>query len=244
MRVHKEKSYVLRTIPFTESSLIVDVFSRNHGRLNLLAKSARRVKSQFRGVLRPFQLLSLSWSGKGEVPVVTGASLQSNFLEMKGEVLYVGSYLNELLIKLLHKHDPVRALFDSYEQALNSLHHETNLSQPIRIFEKKLLKELGYGLILDTEADRAQTIQESKFYTYEFDKGPICVARDVPNSISGAALLALAKEKIPPGPVELQSRRLLSDAMEHHLNGRKIHSREIYRQTLDKRLSTISSDEL
>ena len=208
----------------------------------MLAKSARRVKSQFRGVLRPFQLLSLSWSGKGEVPVVTGASLQSNFLEMKGEVLYVGSYLNELLINLLHGHDPVPALFDSYKLALNSLHHESNLSQPIRVFEKKLLKELGYGLVLDTEADRAQTIQESKYYTYDFSKGPICVARDVPNSISGATLLALANEKIPPGPVELQSRRLLSDAMEHHLNGRKIHSREIYRQTLDTRLSTISSD--
>ena len=210
----------------------------------MLAKSARRVKSQFRGVLRPFQLLSLSWSGKGEVPVVTGASLQSNFLEMKGEVLYVGSYLNELLINLLHGHDPVPALFDSYKLALNSLHHESNLSQPIRVFEKKLLKELGYGLVLDTEADRAQTIEESKYYTYDFNKGPICAARDVPNSISGATLLALANENIPPGPVELQSRRLLSDAMEHHLNGRKIHSREIYRQTLDKRLSTISSDEL
>ena len=113
-RVRGEDAFVLRTIPFTESSLIVDVFTRNHGRLNLLAKSVRRVKSKLRSVIQPFHLISIGWAGKGDVPVLTAATSAHESRALRGEAFYGANHLNELIVKFLHSHDAHPVLFDAY----------------------------------------------------------------------------------------------------------------------------------
>ena len=235
MRVIREDCFVLRTTPFSESSLIVDVLSRNFGRLNLLAKGAKQTKSQYRGVLMPFQLLSINWSGKGSVPTMTTAYLQNDIVEIRGEFLYSAYHLNELLVKLFHTHDPHPDLFESYLLAVNELANCGKIPQTLRIFEKLLLKELGYALILETEFDGKAPVLANKTYSYEFDKGPVPVLIEGSMSISGQTLLALASGNISSRQEEKESRMLLEQAIARYLEGKELHCRNVYRQTLRKR---------
>ena len=233
MRVSNEDCYVLRTIPFTESSLIVETFSRNYGRLNLLAKGARRSKSKFRGLLRPFQRLFLSWSGKGDVPVVTAVNECDSVLETKGENFYCASYVNELIMRSLHFHDPHPQLFDICMEALSALSKLDDKSSVLRIFEKHLLKELGYALLLENEAGNSNPVQSDRQYLYKYDSGPVLLESAEANSISGQSLLALADERLETNQVKRECKRLLGDAIERYFEGRRVRSREVYRQTLN-----------
>ena len=233
MRVFNEECYVLRTIPFSETSLIVETFSRNYGHLNLLAKGARRSNSKFRGLLRPFQYLKLSWSGKGEVPTVTAVNECERVLETKGENFYCASYVNELIMRSLHFHDPHPKLFDICIEALDALSKSPDKSSVLRIFEKNLLKELGYALTLETEAGNSTPIQSDRRYVYKYDSGPVPLDRPEANSISGRSLLALADERLETSEVKRECKRLLGEAIEQFFDGRRLRSREIYRQTLN-----------
>ena len=234
MRVSKEPSFVIRTTPFSESSLIVDVFSRKYGRLNLLAKGARRKKSRFRGNLQKFCLLQMSWAGRGKVPTIRNLLLNNNF-DISGNYFYSACYLNELLIKLLHNHDPHPKLFDAYQRSLERLVNSADEFGTLRIFEKKILKELGYALILDTEANRIDPISNKKFYFYDFNSGPVPTQDSNEGSISGATLQALAIEEFHSNRVRLESRKLLDNAIRTYFNHKVLHCRDVYQQTLRTR---------
>lgn len=234
MRVAKEDCFVLRTVPFTESSLLVDAFTRGHGRLNLLAKGARRSKSRLRGYLQPFQLLSVGWSGKGALPVINAVERAGLNLDVSGERFYSANYLSELVVRYLHGHDAHPDLFDAYLLSIRQIVSEPEPVRALRIFEKRLLIELGYGLALETEADGGAPILEDRHYDYDFERGPVQVEVAGPQSVSGHALLALAKEDLQTRRAMRESRQLLSRALEWHFAGRTMHSRDVYRQTLQE----------
>ena len=121
VRVQHHQAYILHTRPWSETSLLIDAFSRVHGRVSLLAKGARRIKSKVRGLIRPFQPLLLSWSGKGELQVLTDAETELPVAMPDHQSWLCGCYMNELLIKTLHKHDPHEQLYDYYDQALSAM---------------------------------------------------------------------------------------------------------------------------
>ncbi len=232
MRVYKEDSFVLRTVPFTETSLIVDVFSRNYGRRNLLAKGARNLKSKIRSALQPFQLISLNWSGKGEVPVITDATVsQVSQVVPSGEAFYAANHLNELVVQYLHTHDSHPALFDAYLLAIGAVVNTSQLTQTLRVFEMKLLAELGYALNLETENDRQTPIRSNTYYIYDFSNGPIPVDVIDESTVSGRTLIALAEERIETREAKAESRRLLERAFHWHFQKRTDCSREVFRQT-------------
>lgn len=175
MRIQNEPAILLHSRPYSESSLLLEIFSTNYGRLGLMAKGARRLKSRNRGHLNLFQPLLISWSGKGELPILTGAELQGPFVELKGEPVYCGFYLNELILKLLYRHDPHQSLFEKYLSAIEQLAKSVHIESVLRVFEKHLLTELGYALILDHESNTLLPIHpEKKIFLYPGSRSYIC----------------------------------------------------------------------
>lgn len=232
MRVRNEECFVLRTIPIKESSLVVDIFTRNHGRLSLIAKGARRRKSELRGYIQPFQLLLVSWTGRGELPIMTSLVNKENHIGIGGRQVYCSYYLNELIIRFLRQAAPYLELFDIYRATLNDLNDTDRQFHALRVFEKNLLKFLGYELVLKTEADGSAVIQPDRLYHYDFESGPIPATHPGDSSVSGRALLAIEAERFNSSQVRQESRQFLRQAIEHYCEGNTNRSREVYRQTI------------
>ena len=154
-RIDLEPALVLHARPWRESSLLVEAFSRGHGRLGLVARGARRPKSRMRGLLQPFIPLLLSWRGRGELATLTGADTEGSFSPLAGSAAIIGLYINELLLRFLHRHDPEPMLFDHYLVALDGIARGNDPEPILRIFEKRLLEAAGYALELKREGRSA-----------------------------------------------------------------------------------------
>jgi len=211
------------------------VFTRDHGRLGLIARGARRPSSGLRGVLSAFQPLLISWSGRGELPTLTGAESDGAGTVLVGQALLCGFYINELLIRMLHRHDPHERLHTAYHEAVRELERTPHAPEgALRIFEKRLLQEVGYGLVLDHEVIHNSPIMPEVMYCYVPDRGPLPADADGADSIPirGATLLALAREELNAGPELAEAKRLLRGVLARHLGGRPLRSRELFRQVV------------
>src|SRR5512142_3117405 len=161
-KIESEPAFVLHSYPFRETSLVLEVFSRQHGRVPLVARGARRPRSALRGLLMGFQPLLLSWFGKHELRTLHSAEWQGGQPQLQGTALMCGFYLNELLLNLTARDDPHEHLFDYYRQTLQRLVHEEDHAATLRCFEKHLLQELGYALLLEHEASSNAPIEAGK----------------------------------------------------------------------------------
>jgi DNA repair protein RecO (recombination protein O) len=171
-RVHDEPAYVLHRHDWSESSLILEVFSRRHGRVALVAKGVKRPTSQFRPVLLPLQPLRLGWGGDAEVRTLRSAQWQGGHVMPLGDTLLAGYYLNELLLKLLAREDPHPALFDHYADAVLALAEgQEPQAAVVRAFELLLLREAGLLPALDVECASLQPLQGDAHYQLEPDAG-------------------------------------------------------------------------
>ncbi|MCX7177548.1 MAG: DNA repair protein RecO, partial [Proteobacteria bacterium] len=158
-RIDGQVAYILHSYAYSETSLILDVFARDYGRLPLLARGARRPRSALRGVLQAFQPLELGWFGAGEVRTLARAEWLGGMPMLGGTGLMLGYYLNELLMKLLPREDAHAVLFEAYATTLHTLSHgSTSSAACLRQFEKALLRELGYGIALEREAVSGEAV--------------------------------------------------------------------------------------
>ena len=224
-----EPAFVLHSYPFRETSLILDVFSRQHGRLAIMARGARRPRSALRGVLMNFQPLLLSWFGKGEVRTLHSAEWQGGQPYLQGTALMCGFYLNELLLNLLARDDPHEQLFDYYRATLHRLAHETDHAAALRCFEKHLLQELGYALALEREAGSDKAIRQEVCYRYAVERGPLPDDGDVRIGLPvlGKTLLDMAADDYADPVTAQQSKQLMRALLNHHLGGKILHTREL-----------------
>jgi DNA repair protein RecO (recombination protein O) len=236
-RQQDEISFVLHSYPFRETSLILDVFSRHHGRLAIVARGARRPRSSLRGVLLNFQPLLLSWFGKGEVRTLHSAEWQGGQPYLQGTALMCGFYLNELLLNLLARDDPHPQLFDYYRATLSRLAHETDHAATLRSFEKHLLQELGYGLVLDREAVTASPIQAELCYRYVMERGPVQNDKGPDGGdhmtglpVLGKTMLDMAADDYSDPVTAQQSKQLMRMLLNHHLGGKTLHTRELIKE--------------
>ena len=231
-RVANEPAFLLHRRPYTESSVLIDLFSRHHGRMVLIAKGARKVKSRWRGALLPFQPLITAWSGRGEVKTVTGIEGEGPSYVLRGKALYCGYYMNELILRLLHRFDPHEDVFDNYRSALALLSTEGDQERVLRIFEKQLLRDLGYGMHLVRDADRGNPIDPGERYRYRPDAGPLQYSdtdhHGVP--VHGATLLALEEEVEFDERTRRESKRLIRSVLDYHLGGQALRTRIVYGQ--------------
>jgi DNA repair protein RecO (recombination protein O) len=236
-RQQDEISFVLHSYPFRETRLILDVFSRHHGRLAIVARGARRPRSSLRGVLLNFQPLLLSWFGKGEVRTLHSAEWQGGQPYLQGTALMCGFYLNELLLNLLARDDPHPQLFDYYRATLSRLAHETDHAATLRSFEKHLLQELGYGLVLDREAVTASPIQAELCYRYVMERGPVQNDKGPDDGdnmtgfpVLGKTMLDMAADDYSDPVTAQQSKQLMRMLLNHHLGGKILHTRELIKE--------------
>ena len=229
-----QPAYVLHTYPYRETSLIVEVFSRDFGRLPLMARGARRPKSAVRGLLLSFQPLSLSWFGKAELRTLHSAEWQGGQPLLQGTALICGFYLNELLLKLLHRDDPHEQLFLYYQETLQELARRTDYAAVLRRFEMNLLKELGYALTLGHDADSGAAIEPDVNYRYVFERGPVR-QKTGQNGVElrGKTLLDMAADDYADPVTLQQSKALMRALINHYLGEDTLHTRQILKDLLE-----------
>ena len=233
-RVENAPSYVLHSRPWRETSLIVEAFTREHGRVGLVARGVRRARSRFHGLLLPFRLLLLSWSGRGELPTLTGADTEGPIRALRSRALFSGFYLNELLLRLLPRNDAHLELFEDYRRALAGLGANDALDGVLRMFEKRLLDALGYGPTFDRAADTGAPVSPKKRYRYVPEQGPLeeTGAGEGP-MVSGRTLIALAGGRFggEDDRERAEARRLMRAILAPHLGPRPLGSRQLFRRS-------------
>lgn len=232
-RVDGQTAFLLHAYPFSETSLIVEVFTREYGRLALLARGARRPRSAMRGVLMAFQPLELGWFGGGEVKTLAKVEWGGGLPFLNGESLLLGYYLNELLLKLLPREDAHGQLFDAYAAALRALGRGATETAELRRFEKALLAELGYGLTLATDAD-GRPVAASAAYRYQIERG--AVAGDVEGTglaLSGKTLLDMAADDYADPRTLGEAKQLMRFLLGHYLNGQPLQTRRVFIELQD-----------
>jgi DNA repair protein RecO (recombination protein O) len=230
-RVELEPAFVLHNRAYRETSLIVEVFGRDTGRLGLIAKGARRPKSAQRGMLQPFHPLLLSWSGSGELGLLVGTEPDGYARPLLGKALFSGFYMNELLMRLMHRHDAHRSLFYSYRGAIEALGLGRRTDAVLRVFEKQMLESIGYGLVLDRDVHSGEPIEKDHAYHYQIDRGPSSVetgdGEGVP--VSGETLLSLARESLESDRVLDEAKRLMRVVLRRYLGEKPLASRNLFR---------------
>lgn len=233
MRQELTPALVLHSRSYRETSLLLEVFSREAGRIGAVARGARRPGARLRGVLRPFQALLVSWSGRGELATVTGAEPQGAPFLVSGEKLASGFYLNELLLRLLARWDPHPPLFDVYVDTLARLRDTAeNAEAVLRTFERALLRELGYGLTLEREAGDGPPVRPERLYYYRLEVGPERESAGASDAVPvhGETLLALAAGRLEDKRSLKEAKRLTRAALSRYLGGRPLASRRIWKK--------------
>lgn len=232
-RVQLSPGYLLHHRPYRETGRILEVLLRDHGRLTLFARGVSGPKSQLAAVLQPFQPLLLSFHLGREAGQLSQAECMDGASRLPSASLMAGFYLNELLLKLTSRHDPAPALFDDYRQALERLKHDAAPDQALRLFERRLLWNLGYGLDLSTDSD-GTPIDEEGFYRFRPSQGLYPVRDDEPGALAGRSLLALEREALAGDRVLADARRLLKAALDECLEGRELATRRVARAVARK----------
>ena len=229
-RIDQQPGFVLHSYPYRETSLIVEVFSRDHGRIGLVAKGARRPMSQLRGVLMAFQPLLIDWSGGGEMKTLVRAEWQGGQPLLGGQALLCAYYLNELLMRLLPREDPHPVLYRAYGDALRALAAGEGQEVILRRFELALLQELGYGLQLDSDADGAPVRPELR-YAYIIERGAVPLDEygiDDPSVVAGRVLLDMARGDFREPETLAGAKALMRRLIQHYLGGQVLQSRRVF----------------
>ena len=236
MRVLLQPAFILHRRPYLNTSLLLEAFDHEHGRLGLVARNAVSPRSRLKGLLQPFAPLLLSWAGAGELATLTAAEETGHPAPLPPNRVLAGLYANELLVRLLPRQDPQPELFAAYETLLAELAVAPGEEPPLRRFEKKLLEDLGYGLTLDREAASGTPILAEEHYRYVLDRGPLAASQTLTGvPISGRSLLAL-RDGIPADPAVLKEiKRLTRAALAEQLRGRALKTRELYRVKRESR---------
>ena len=236
MRVESEPGFILHTIPYRETSLLVDVFSLNYGRVRCVAKGFRKPnKKGIAKTLFPYTEHHHQWQGRGELKTLIQAEPIQAPVFLKQESLFVGLYVNELLYKLLHQNDPHPSLYRFYNQFMSHLSVSGLDQAELRRFEMLLLEELGYGLVLGSEADSGQAVSAEHLYYYIPDQGLKLIQDQNANktqALSGADIIALSQGELDKPSVLRTAKQLTRQVIDFYLDGKELNSRELYRQHL------------
>jgi DNA repair protein RecO (recombination protein O) len=227
-RVANQPGFVLHSYPYKETSLIVELFSRDYGRVALMAKGAKRPHSKLRGVLQTFQPLAVGWSGKSEVRTLTTAEWVGGLVPLEKSALLCGFYLNELLVKLLARDDPHPALFDHYVSTLNQLAHDEPAPIVLRKFERALLKETGVAANLTLSTTTDEKVETDRVYVVDPERGPRpAMPSDTSPRVAGQTLLDMELEDYSSSTTQSQSKFLMRYLLAHHLGGTPLNTRQI-----------------
>ncbi len=227
-RVQQQYGWILHHRPFRDTSQILDILTRDHGRIAVVARGSRAAKSRLAGVLRPFLPLRISWVAKTDLGTLTGAEAAGAPTPLRGDALLSAFYVNELVLNFLLRHDPQPEIFELYSAAVRRLGSSENVAASLRSFEIEFLSLLGYAVNLDHEAASHDDVDPDKHYDYRVEQGPVQVERDDgPLVFRGSTLQAIAAQEFDNADVLRAAGRLLRHVVAHHLGGRELQSRKV-----------------
>jgi DNA repair protein RecO (recombination protein O) len=230
-RVLDEPAFVLHSIPYKETSLILDVFTRGYGRMALIAKGAKRPHSVLRPVLQRFQPLAVSWTGKSELKTMTRAEWMGGVPPLVGDALLCGFYLNELLVKFIAREDPYEALYDEYARTVALLSEDPQeIERILRPFELSLLREAGFAASLDRCVDTAMAPEDNQDYVYQPERGLRLLQADDPSHwpvFSGRHLRLIHSNDYSDPETLIQSKQLSRFLLSLHLPDTAMTTRQI-----------------
>ncbi len=238
-RVHLQPAYVLHKHPFQNTSLLVDFFTIDYGRVRGVAKGARSAKSKYRSLLQLFHPLLVSFSGKGEMKTVIGIESGHAAISLEGQRLFSGLYINELLTRLLLNHVEHKLLYKNYQDALISLQGDENMEVVLRRFELALLSELGYGINLLSDCRSHEPILTEKSYRFTPDIGFELSQENTAGSENsdgsgttrlflGEHIQAIQQLQFDEPESARAAKRLLRLALSAHLGERPLMSRSLF----------------
>lgn len=232
------RAWVLHHRPFRDTSRIVEAFSREQGRVTLFARGARGPRSRTASLLQPFVPLLVSWRGHGDAAQLTAVDLADEPARgargLPAAAVMSGFYLNELILRLTTRDDPHPDLFDAYSAALGALAAGNAPDALLRVFERRLLEELGYGVDFEVEMGSGRAIDPEGRYVFRAGQGVARAVADAPGTVAGRSLLSLAGDRLA-GPAELEdARRVLRAALDYCLEGRELMTRVVARAVAGK----------
>jgi len=221
--VYLQPAFILQQRKYRETSLIIDALTRDFGRISLLAKGVRKVKSKTAGLLQPFVPLIISYVGKAELKTLTDVEIIQPFSEIKGLALYCGFYINELVGCFLHKYDPHPEVFAHYRDCLSGLADSSKMEAALRLFEFDLMDSVGYGLQLEYDGN-GNPIDSLKKYVFTVGQGPI---ESVDGQFSGKTLQAISLREFTDPQVLSEAKILMRTVIDVYLQGKPLKSRTV-----------------
>lgn len=228
--VHQEPAYVLHRRPWRETSLQVDVFTLNAGRVSLIARGANSAKSPLKAQLQPFQPLMLDWTGRGNLKTLTQTDVRSGPSLSRTAALYSGLYINELLQRVLPAADPHPSLFAAYIQVITELSETDDVEPVLRRFECSFAEALGYRFAWDIATDSGAGVEAGQSYCYDPERG--ILQRPDENvrlrNLSGDTLMALASGDLESPDCRRTAKRVMRVLVDYLLQGRPLHSRSLF----------------
>ncbi|MEA3587169.1 DNA repair protein RecO [Pseudidiomarina sp. 1APP75-27a] len=224
-----EPAFVLHRWPYQDSSLIVEVFSREQGRFRVVAKGARRPKSQWRAILQPFTPLLISARGRHELQTLTHAEATAESFPLRGTGLYSGFYLNELVQRLTSNYEPVEGLFEDYQQALRQLATSTQVEPALREFEWRLLCHLGHGFDWFHD-EQGMAISAGGYYRFAAEQGFMRVEQERSGALIGARIQQLATFELSDPSLLNLMKIIMRQALRPYLGEQPLKSRQLFTQ--------------
>ncbi len=230
-RIILQPAFVLHARPFRETSLLVDLLTRDYGRVSAVARGARAQQSRYRGFLRPFVPILTSWSGRSELMSLNQIEQNGSPYLLEGRDLLAGMYLNELLVRLLHQYDPHSEIFTNYHQTLEALNQNNSSIEPIlRQFEKGFLVALGFGFSWTQAIDTLAPILSTREYAFDPDQG--FIEKISPYNqlavFNGSNIIAIAKNQFENSDVLQTAKKIMRLALQLRLGSRTLKSRELF----------------
>ncbi len=226
--VYLQPAFILQQRKYRETSLIIDLLTRDFGRISLLAKGVRTAKSKTAGLLQAFIPLSVSYVGRAELKTLSHVEVSQSFNDIKGLALYCGFYINELVSCFLHKYDPHPEVFRHYDECLASLADGTNIEAGLRLFELRLMESAGYGLQLDYDHEQ-KPVEATKKYDFKAGQGPVAVPD---GRFSGKVLLALSARELADPQVLSEAKILMRQVIDDYLQGKPLKSRAVINKVI------------
>lgn len=232
-----QPAFILHTRSFRETSLLVDFFTANYGRVRAVARGAQKSKRQ-KQLFQPFVPLHITWSGRSDLKTLGQIEATAMAVRLSGLRLYSGMYVNELLMRLLSEQDGHFPLFAEYLNCLQNLQSAASISEEefcLRRFELSLLAELGYSLDFLHEAETGAMINSAERYQYQleygFSKNHVqCNNAQIPmQDFLGADILALAGDDWNQNDLR-NLKALIRPVIDNLLGDKPLNSRKLYRQ--------------
>jgi len=237
-----EPAYVIHRRAYSDTSLIVELLTPSNGRVSVLARGVKQGKSQKALLLEPFKSLHVSWTGRGDLPVLSAIEEAGNPIRLQGEALACGYYINELIYRLVPKFEPAADIFAHYWPTISACVDEDRRAIDLRYFEVALLEQLGLAPRLDHDIITGEDTVADKTYYYRIPDGP--VAAEIANGngveISGTSLLNIAAMEFDSPTTQRESKRLTRELLHYHLDGKPLMSRALFKSF--KQINSESGD--